>query len=79
MDDLKSCPFCGGSKLKIDSKRTYLYGGKKRCSVTARCMSCHARGPVVGIVMPSSQYDERKICETAVCEAWNRRVVSEND
>lgn len=44
---LKPCPFCGSTKLKIESKRTFNYG-KKHCSVTVRCMKCHARSPVVG-------------------------------
>lgn len=73
MGDLKPCPFCGGEKLKIDSKRTFRHGGKKHCSVSIRCMKCHARSPVVGVVMPDGHYNETKICETAVCEAWNRR------
>lgn len=30
---LKPCPFCGSTKLKIESKRTFNYG-KKHCSVT---------------------------------------------
>lgn len=73
MAELKPCPFCGGTKLKIDSKRTFQYGGKKHCSVTVRCMKCHARSPVVGINMPDGRYNEREICESAVIEAWNRR------
>lgn len=71
---LKPCPFCGGTKLKIDSKRTFQYGGKKHCSVTVRCMQCYARGPVVGINMPNGQYKEREILEDAVKNAWNRRA-----
>jgi len=73
MAELKPCPFCGGTKLNIDSKRTFQYGAKKHCSVTVRCMKCHARSPVVGINMPNGQYNEREICESAVIEAWNRR------
>ena len=74
MAELKPCPFCGGTKLKIDSKRTFQHGKTRHCSVTVRCMKCHARGPVVGIQMPNRQYNEREICESAVIEAWNRRV-----
>lgn len=73
MPELKPCPFCGGAKLKIDSKRTFQYGGKRHCAVTVRCMQCHARSPVVGINMPDGRYNEREICESAVIEAWNRR------
>ena len=74
MNDLKPCPFCGGTKLKIDSKRTFQHGGKKHCSVSIRCMKCHARSPVVGINMPNGKYNEREICENAVTEAGNRRA-----
>ena len=73
MAELKPCPFCGGTKLKIDSKRTYNYS-LEHCSVTVRCMKCHARSPVVGINLPRGQYNEREICEGAVVEAWNRRA-----
>lgn len=77
MDELTPCPFCGGRKLKIDSKRTFKYGKEKHCSVTVRCMKCHARGPVVGINIPNGRYNEREICEASVIEAWNRRVGEE--
>lgn len=75
---LKSCPFCGSDKLKIDSKRTFNYG-TKHCSVSVRCMKCHARGPVIGIVVPNNQYNERDICNPAVVDAWNRRVDRDGD
>ena len=78
MNNLKYCPFCGGINLKIDSKRTFQYGGKKHCSVSIQCMKCHARGPVIGINMPNGKYNEREICENAVTEAWNRRADNGN-
>ena len=71
-EKLKPCPFCGSTKLKIDSKRTFNYN-KRHCSVTVRCMKCHARSPVVGISMDKNQYNERELCESQVTEAWNRR------
>lgn len=74
MSELKPCPFCGGTKLKIDSKRTFKYGKEKHCSVTVRCMKCHARGPVVGINMPDGRYNEIQLCEKETSEAWNRRA-----
>ena len=74
MTEPKPCPFCGGTNLKIDSKRTFQYVGETHCSVSIRCMKCHARSPVVGINMPYGQFNEREICERAVTEAWNRRV-----
>lgn len=72
-EKLKPCPFCGSTKLKIDSKRTFNYS-KRHCSVTVRCMKCHARSPVVGISMDKNQYNERELCESQAIEAWNRRV-----
>lgn len=74
MAELKPCPFCGGTKLKIDSKRASQCGKTAHCYVSVRCMKCHARSPVVGINMPNGHYNEREICKTAVIEAWNRRV-----
>lgn len=71
---LKPCPFCGSTKLKIDSKRTFNYN-KRHCSVTVRCMKCHARSPVVGINLEKNQHNERELCESQVTEAWNKRVV----
>lgn len=70
---LKPCPFCGSDKLKVDSKRTFNYS-TRRCSVSVRCMKCHARGSTVGIDMPTDKYNEREICESAAIEAWNRRT-----
>lgn len=73
MSELKPCPFCGGTKLKIESKRTFKPGDFKHCSVTVRCTKCNARSPVVGINMPKSSYNEIEICEEEVIKAWNRR------
>jgi Lar family restriction alleviation protein len=71
-ETLKPCPFCGSTKLKIESKRTFNYS-KRHCSVTVRCMKCHARSPVVGINLDKNQHNERELCESQVTEAWNRR------
>ena len=72
-EKLKPCPFCGSTKLKIESKRTFNYN-KRHCSVTVRCMKCHARSPVVGINVDNNQYNERELCESQVTESWNERV-----
>lgn len=78
----QSCPFCGSTKLKLDSKRTKAHGdwidGKyvslKHCSVSVRCSSCHARGPVAGIYIPDGKYNERELCEQSAYDAWNKRI-----
>ena len=48
---LKSCPFCGSNKIKIDSKCIRAgYNGVDdivyRATYSARCNKCHARGGV---------------------------------
>ena len=76
MAELLPCPFCGSTKLKIDSKRTFDYS-KKRCAVTVRCNSCHARGPVAGISMPDGQYGERELVGDKAVDLWNTRTQKE--
>ena len=51
--ELKPCPFCGGTKLKIDrkSKRAGWAGLDDRVeqhTYSVRCNTCHARGGAVG-------------------------------
>lgn len=50
---LKPCPFCGGTKLKVESKSVLDgYAGDihrvERMTFSVRCNSCHARGGVAG-------------------------------
>lgn len=58
MAELKPCPFCGGTKLKIERKSTLAgYNGAddrvEQHTFSVRCNSCHARGGAVGgKVMP---------------------------
>ncbi len=51
--ELKPCPFCGGTKLKIESKSVKVgYTGDdkrvERITYSVRCNTCHARGGAVG-------------------------------
>lgn len=78
MAELLPCPFCGSEKLKIDSKRTFNYGNK-RCAVAVRCNSCHARGPVAGILMPDGQYNERELVGDKAADLWNTRTTAESE
>lgn len=53
LDNMKPCPFCGGTKLKLD-KKSVLYGYTgihiriERHTYSVRCNSCFARGGAVG-------------------------------
>ena len=51
--ELKPCPFCGSSKLKVDRKSTFSgYNGAdqrvEQHTYSVRCNVCHARGSTVG-------------------------------
>lgn len=53
MEAMKPCPFCGGTKLKVDTKQKldgYCEIGGRVNAVTAsvRCSICHARGSTAG-------------------------------
>lgn len=48
-EKIKPCPFCGGTKLKVESKSVLDgYAGDihrvERMTFSVRCNSCHARG-----------------------------------
>lgn len=78
MNERKRCHFCGGSKLKIDSKKSNDFrfvDGKRenRHTVTVRCNKCHARGPTVSVWLSRGQYNAAKIMEEEAVKAWNKR------
>ena len=76
---LRSCPFCGGTKFKIDCKSV-----RDRETYSVRCNKCHARGGTYGIARVNRQqfsYKEieaqRDTAKQMVIEAWNRRATDE--
>lgn len=78
--ELKPCPFCGSTKLKIDQKtssNTKYNPEKKKFEklvvVTVRCNKCHTRGPTTS--MYAGWYDRpTEVLEDKAIEAWNRRA-----
>lgn len=90
MAELKPCPFCGGTKLKLDSKQTKAgYTGidalVQQETYSVRCNVCHARGGSAGGKVIHSRLDVYrnnmpKWATTAeelrqkAIEAWNRRT-----
>ena len=79
MAELKPCPFCGGNKLKVDSKKgnnfRYINGKREEYHVvTVRCNKCHARGPAASVYLPRFSYDAVGVMNDAAIEAWNRRA-----
>lgn len=50
---LKPCPFCGSTKLKIDSKRKLIhYKHTVYYTTSVRCSCCHARGETTSGEVP---------------------------
>ena len=87
MDKLKPCPFCGGTKLKVEQKRkrvgwTGLDVPVYNMTYSVRCNKCHARGPARGgkvlsytigvLPLPDWSKTQSELYEEAV-KAWNRR------
>lgn len=88
MDKLKPCPFCGGTKLKVERKSksvgwTGLDVPVDNMTYSVRCNKCHARGPARGgkvlrytigvLPLPDWSKEQSKLYEEAV-KAWNRRA-----
>ena len=89
MAELKPCPFCGGTKLKLESKsRKAGYTGisalVEQDTYSIRCNVCHARGGSAGgKVIKSMLYVYRdnmpawavttEELKQKAIEAWNRR------
>lgn len=88
-NELKPCPFCGSTKLKIDCK-SVVVGWRgidariKNRAYSVRCNVCHARGGTVsGDVITSrlSEYRDRMPewattddkLKERAAEAWNLR------
>ena len=89
MNDLKPCPFCGGTKLKIDRKsRLAGWNGRdmrvEMHTYSVRCNTCHARGGAAGgrviytpwtrCAPPPDWATTDKALEEKAIEAWNKRA-----
>lgn len=89
MAELKPCPFCGGTKLKVDRKsrlagRNGLDMRVEMHTYSVRCNTCHARGGAAGgrviytpwtrCAPPPDWATTDKALEEKAIEAWNRRA-----
>ena len=80
-EQLKPCPFCGGTKLKVDGTRKYnSYANVYHTTMSVRCNICHARGKPFSGLTKNYVYGESRYEVTTVenlkqqaIEAWNRR------
>lgn len=87
--ELKPCPFCGSTKLKIECKRTLvghtgLSDRVENHTFSVRCKVCHARGGAAGgkVFTPHIKFKEytppewsttEEALSDRAVEAWNRR------
>lgn len=89
MAELKPCPFCGGTKLKVERKsRLAGWNGLdmrvEMHTYSVRCNTCHARGGAVGGRVMNDPWTRcaqipdwattDKYLEAKATEAWNRRA-----
>lgn len=89
-EELKSCPFCGSKKLKIQGTRRKIGATGTdepvaRETYSVRCNVCHARGGAVGgkVILTRLRLREselpnwassRESLKQKAIETWNRRA-----
>lgn len=89
MDELRACPFCGSTKLKVEYKSRYagsdgLGHRVELHTYSVRCNACHARGGSCGGRIARDPRAQPNWATTATAlkaraiEAWNRRAGEEN-
>ena len=69
------CPFCGNTKLKIDSKHNGKWSNTGTHSATVRCSKCHARGPTASCKVSDSRWEADDATKQKAIELWNKRIV----
>ena len=69
--ELKPCPFCGNTKLKVESKHhgTHYYTGTHSASV--RCSKCHARGPTASCKVEKGRFSADEYTKEKAIALWN--------
>ena len=72
--EIKPCPFCGNTKLKVESKHNGKWVGTGTHSAAVRCSKCHARGPTASCKAADSYWSADKATEQRAIELWNERM-----
>lgn len=93
MENMKPCPFCGGTKLKLD-KKSALFGHTginvrvERHTYSVRCNRCFARGGAVGGKVAPYERDSSRlpsdvttsdVLKQKAIDLWNTRSGDEID
>lgn len=71
---ISPCPFCGSTKLKVESKHHGQHYYEGTHSATVRCNKCHARGPTASCKVEKGKYHADTVTEQKAIELWNARV-----
>jgi Lar family restriction alleviation protein len=71
---ISPCPFCGNTKLKVESKHNGKWVGTGTHSATVRCSKCHARGPTAFCKVEKGHYGADEATKQRAIELWNARV-----
>ena len=80
-EEVKYCPFCGGYKLKIDSKtKSKCVHGRniyyREYTISVRCNKCHSRGPTVsGVVFSKNTADTEYEENVKLIAQQSKRIV----
>jgi Lar family restriction alleviation protein len=73
--ELKPCPFCGNTKLKIESKHHGMHYYTGTHSASVRCSKCHARGPTASCKVEKENgarhFSADEITIQKAAELWN--------
>ena len=68
------CPFCGNTKLKVESKHNGKWSNTGTHSATVRCRKCHARGPTASCKVQKGLWHADSATEQKAIELWNARM-----
>jgi Lar family restriction alleviation protein len=72
--ELKPCPFCGSTSLKVESKHNGRNCHTGTHSATVRCSKCHARGSTASSKAGYKIYSVSEEAINRAIELWNRRA-----
>lgn len=76
---VKSCPFCGSTRVDVITKRKVKHG-KQQIRTQSICKRCRARGPATSVLFDlmddNSEMQERKhaLAEAITMGMWNTRI-----
>ena len=71
--ELKPCPFCGSTSLRVESKHNGSWTFTGTHSATVRCNKCHARGSTASCKVDGRYKADIPTTQKAI-ELWNRRA-----